>query len=87
VRVERGCLDHSKKWAIGTGARLQRNTPQERGKGEKRGSLEEQQQEENPLKQSEHTRHASLFYVVTRTQRTRAHFNPQYWFLYHMGLY
>ena len=28
-----------------------------------------------------------FFYVVTRTQRTRAHFNPQHWFLYHMGLY
>jgi len=24
---------------------------------------------------------------LTRTQRTRAHYNPLHWFLYHMDLY
>ena len=31
--------------------------------------------------------HLFFFNVLTRTQRTRANFNPQHCFLYHMGLY
>jgi len=32
----------------------------------------------HPLRQSKHTRRASLLCVLTHAQRTRAHFNPQY---------
>ena len=34
-----------------------------------------------------HKARISFFSRLTRTQRARAHFNLQHWFLYHMGLY